>query len=95
MALSKSIEYNNTGFLATYWVLDNVNYSLRDGQVWVTLRGYKDSAAFAAGKSYIMDRSFTAAMPPSFASITGAAQVTTIYNYIKTQPEFIGASDVA
>jgi hypothetical protein len=95
MPLSKTIEVNNTGINATYWVLDNINFSLLGGTVWATLRGYKDSAAFSGGKGYLTDRSFTAPTPGTFATMNGAAMVTAVYTYIKTQPEFTGATDAA
>jgi hypothetical protein len=95
MALSKTIEVNNTGVNAAYWSLDRIEFRLLGGTTWAKLNGYASSAAFSAGKSAIDSRTFEAPTPGTFSTLTGAGLVTAVYTYIKTQPEFTGATDVA
>lgn len=95
MPLAKTIEINNTGVNATYWVLAEVKFDLLGNVTWAKLSGYASSAAFSAGKSSITDRGFTAATPGSFGTAQGSALITTVYTFIKTQAEFTGATDVA
>lgn len=95
MALSKTIEINNSGVNATYWVLAEVKFDLLGNATWAKLNGYASSAAFSAGKSSIADRGFTAATPGSFGTTQGSSLVTAVYTFIKTTTEFSGATDVA
>lgn len=94
MALSKSIEINNTGTFATYWVVSNMQFDLLAGTVWAKLTGYLSSTTFSGGKASLTDRSFTAPTPASFSTMAGADMVTAVQNYIATQPEFTGATPV-
>lgn len=95
MPIAKTIEVKNTGLNATYWVISDIRFDLSGSMTWARLAGYASSAAFAGGKSAADDRSFSAATPGAFGTTQGAALVTTVYNYILTQPEFTGGSIVA
>lgn len=95
MALSKSIEVANTGVNATYWVLERVEFRLIGGTTFAQLNGYLSSAAYAGGKAKLTERGFTAPTPGGFATMTGTQMVQSIYDYVKTQSEFSGATDVA
>lgn len=95
MALSKSIEVNNSGVSATYWVVSIIQFDLIANTTWAKLTGYLSSATFSGGKTPLTDRGFTAPTPGNFSTITGSAMITAVQNYIITQPEFTGATPVA
>lgn len=94
MPLAQTITLS-TGVQATYWVLDYIKPQFLAGQTEAKLNGYLSSTAFSQGKSSLTDRTYSAPTPGTFNTLTGAQIITAVQNYIKTQPEFIGATDAA
>lgn len=91
MALSKSIAtpYSTN---AIYWRLSDVHFDLTALRVIATMKGYASQAASAASATPLSETtlSYVAASLPAMEGITWNA----IYNFIKAQPMFAGATDV-
>lgn len=53
--ISKNVNLDS-GFVASYWVVSNVNVDLHSLNVKVSISGYKDEAAFESGKDPVDGR---------------------------------------
>lgn len=91
MALSKSIATPYSA-AAVYWRLSDLHFTLATLTVTATVKGYPNKAASDANATPLSETnlSYVAASQAAMEGITWAA----VYNFIKTQPMFSGATDV-
>ena len=104
MALQLAVE-NEQGVSGNYWKIDTVkfNFSPIDSVV-IKVNQFLDAAASAALKTPLktLEYSLTTETPDDFTGVFDAATLDTVsynpqeraYVYLKTLPEFSGATDV-
>lgn len=94
MPLTKTVTLD-TGVAVTYWRETELNINGVTGKMWCSLQGYLDSNAYQTGKKPVTDRGFTTDLPGSYLTMTVTQMVIAMRDYIKTQPEFTGATNAA
>lgn len=92
MALNKTIDLN-LGANSTYWRIYWVNVNLETTKLAFALKGYIDKPAWQGGKLDIGQRHFVMDIPGGAGTMTWNALVQAMQDYVKTQPEFSGATD--
>lgn len=93
MALSISLDLNNTGSPATYWVINSIHIDFVQGAAQVVVDGYVSSDGYAAGDAPLASVTFNTSI---LNRTTMATPITNIQNYIlANNPLFSGASVVA
>lgn len=94
MPLSKTVNLPN-GISVTYWRETELNINGITGKMWCNLQGYLDSNAYSTGKTPVEDRGFTTDLPGNYLTMTVTQLVVAMRDYIKTQPEFTGATNAS
>lgn len=96
MPLSISIDSNNTGSPATYWVITAVMIDFVRGVADVSLNGYTDSTSHANGDNPLIVTTLeatSAGSSPTAALLAGAK--TNLQNDLLNYPMFSGATIVS
>lgn len=94
MPLSKTINLPN-GVAVTYWRETELIINGVANTMWCNLQGYLDSNAYQTGKTPVTERGFTTTLPGSYLTMTVTQVVVAMRDYIKTQPEFSGATNAS
>ena len=101
MALQLNIQDTSFGITAptAYAKITNFNYDMQSGSVQVGVAFYLSAAARRANKTPINHKSFSGMMgyAPGQVDLDTELPVgfrTTIYTWLKTLPDFVGATDV-
>lgn len=89
MALQKELE-SETGavFSEAYYRIDNIKLSKAEG-LWISVNVYINEAAFNNEKEPIQLKNYRVGYNPN-----GGEPLTQAYEYMKTLPEYDGATDV-
>jgi hypothetical protein len=94
MPLNKSI-VRPDGFTVTYWRETILTINAKENTLWCALDGYLDANAYQTGKTPAESRGFTTTLPGDYLTRTATQLAVVIRDYIKTTPEFEGATNAA
>jgi hypothetical protein len=101
MPLSKTIEVNNTGVNATYWVPVIGTVDRASGTTWFVMRGYVSKAVYDAGiGNHVDERPYTAPIDAGIAlPVPNGDLFANVLAYLETlalqQDDFVDAEQVA
>lgn len=92
MPLNKTIVLDS-GVSVTYWRETELAINGVSNTLWCKLQGYLDSNAYQTGKTPVVDRGFTKALPGGYVTMTTAQLVVDMRDHIKATEEFSGATN--